>query len=166
MEWLNALLGSQVNPGTILLTHHQPFSAWEVVDSKLAGEVAQALGQRRLEAWLWGHEHRAAVYRPGIHYGAYHDLAEYTAIIGHGGVPNLESGPEVTPPEEAVDKGYLRWQNTDFYQVAQDTWSYGGYAVIDVDGDSAEIQFYTEVGQPRTDERGVPVPPDELARIS
>jgi hypothetical protein len=153
IEWVRELLAPQQRPGTILLSHHQPFSAWEAVQSALAGQVAQAVGQRRIEAWLWGHEHRAAVYAPGIDYEAYHDLAEYTAIIGHGGVPNLESGPAVTPPDKAVDKRCLRWQNTDYYSVADDTWSYGGYAVIDIHETTAAIQYYTELGEPRTDER-------------
>ena len=166
IEWLHELLAPQQRPGTILLSHHQPFSAWEAVQSALAGQVAQAVGQRRIEAWLWGHEHRAAVYAPGIDYEAYHDLAEYTAIIGHGGVPNLESGPAVTPPDKAVDKRFLRWQNTDYYSVANDTWSYGGYAVIDVHETRATIQYYTELGQPRTDEHSAPVPPDTLKRLS
>ena len=96
----------------------------------------------------------------------YHDLAEFTAIIGHGGVPNLESGPAVTPPDKAVDKRFLRWQNTDYYSVADDTWSYGGYAVIDIHGTTTTIQYYTELGQPRTDEHGAPVQPDTLKRLS
>jgi hypothetical protein len=28
------------------------------------------------------------------------------------------------------------------------------------------IQYYTELGQPRTDEHGAPVPPDMLKRLS
>jgi hypothetical protein len=97
---------------------------------------------------------------------AYTDLAEYTAIVGHGGVPNLEAGPGVTPPGRAVDPKFLKWQNSDFYKVAEDTWSYGGYAMIEIEGDAATVQFYTEVGKPRTDEHGVTVAPDELKRLS
>lgn len=164
VDWVGKLVNED-GPGTILLTHHQPFSAWEVVGSALAGQVAQAVGDRRIEAWLWGHEHRAAVYEPGINYRAYHDLAQYTAVIGHGGVPNLVSGPEVTRPQDAVDQSYLRWENTDYYTVAADTWSYGGFAVIDIDGPTATMQFYTEIGDPRTDEHGVPVAADPIARV-
>ena len=47
------------------------------------------------------------------------------------------SGPAVVPPQEAVDQRYLRWQNTDNYTVAGDTWSYGGYAVVDIAGEEA-----------------------------
>jgi 3',5'-cyclic AMP phosphodiesterase CpdA len=166
VDWLRDRLAPTDRPGTILLSHHQPFSAWEVVSSALAGRVAEAVGERRIEAWLWGHEHRCAVYEPGIRWRAYQDHAEYTAIVGHGGVPNLVSGPAVTPPAEAVDQRYLRWQNTDNYTVAQDTWSYGGFAVIDIEGASATVQYFTEVGEPRTDEHGAGVEPDPLSRVS
>jgi hypothetical protein len=165
VEWLSDLIDDRPRPGTILLTHHQPFSAWEVVTSELAGLVGQALGSTRIEGWIWGHEHRAAVYEPGIDYRDYHDFAQYTAIAGHGGVPNLVSGPAVVPPQDAVDQRYLRWQNTDNYTVAGDTWSYGGYAVVDIDGEEATIQFFTETGQPRTGPTGSPVPPDRLTRL-
>ena len=165
VQWLSGLVAAEQRPGTILLTHHQPFSAWEVVTSKLASLVGQALGGKQIEAWIWGHEHRAAVYEPGVDCSDYHDFAQYTAIAGHGGVPNLVSGPAVVPPEKAVDQKYLRWQNSDCYTVADDTWSYGGYAVVDIDRDAATIQFYTETGQPRTDGAGATVAPDQLTRL-
>jgi hypothetical protein len=166
VDWLRHLLAPADRPGTILLSHHQPFSAWEVVTSALAGRVAEAVGERRIEAWLWGHEHRCAVYEPGIRWGAYQDNAEYTAIVGHGGVPNLVSGPAVIPPTQAVDQRYLRWQNTDYYTVADDTWSYGGFAVIEIEEAAATIQYFTEVGVPRTDQHGATVVPDQLRRVS
>jgi hypothetical protein len=165
IEWLSGLVATGQRPSTILLTHHQPFSAWEVVTSDLAKLVGQALGGQRIEAWIWGHEHRAAVYEPGLDYRDYHDFAQYTAIAGHGGVPNLVSGPAVVPPVEAVDQTYLRWQNSDYFKVADDTWSYGGYAVVDIDLDIATIQFFTETGQPRTGASGAPVAADRLTRL-
>jgi hypothetical protein len=165
IEWLSGLVATEQRPSTILLTHHQPFSAWEVVTSDLAKLVGQALGGQRIEAWIWGHEHRAAVYEPGLDYRDYHDFAQYTAIAGHGGVPNLVSGPAVVPPAEAVDQTYLRWQNSDYFKVADDTWSYGGYAVVDIDLDLATIQFFTETGQPRASANGAPVAADRLTRL-
>ena len=71
----------------------------------------------------------------------------------------------MVPPANAVDQRYLRWQNSDCYTVADDTWSYGGYAVVDIDRDAATIQFYTETGQPRTDGAGATVAPDQLTRL-
>jgi hypothetical protein len=164
VPWLEQLLAAANRPATILLTHHQPFSAWEAIHTPLAGTVCGAIGDHRVEAWFWGHEHRCAVYDPGIDYGEYHDHAAYTAIVGHGGVPNLVAGPEVHPLD-AVDAKCLRWQNTDTYTVAEDTWSYGGFAVIDIRGDAATIQYYTELGQPRAAQNGEQIPPEALPRL-
>jgi hypothetical protein len=164
VPWLEQLLDVGNRPATILLTHHQPFSAWEAIHTPLAGTVCGAIGDRRVEAWFWGHEHRCAVYDPGIDYGEYHDHAAYTAIVGHGGVPNLLAGPEVHPLD-AVDANCLRWQNTDSYTVAEDTWTYGGFAVIDFRADAATIQYYTELGQPRAGENGEAIDPDTLPRL-
>jgi hypothetical protein len=164
VPWLEQLLAAGNRPATILLTHHQPFSAWEAIHTPLAGTVCGAIGQRRVEAWFWGHEHRCAVYKPGIDYGAFHDHAAYTAIVGHGGVPNLVSGPDVHPLD-AVGAESVLWQNTDTYTVAEDTWSYGGFAVIDIHGDAATIQYYTELGQPRAAENGETIPPEALPRL-
>ena len=166
IEWFSRLLADEPRSGTILLTHHQPFSAWEAVTSDLAQLVGQALDGRRIEGWIWGHEHRGAVYEAGVSWRDYHDFAQYTAIAGHGGVPNLVSGPAVEPPAQAVDQRYLRWQNTDTYTVGDDTWSYGGYAVVDIVGDAATIQFFTELGQPRTGPDGSAVAPDPLVRLA
>jgi hypothetical protein len=166
LPWLEGLLAPAERPGTILLTHHQPFSAWEAVRSPLAATVCGAIGERQVGAWFWGHEHRCAVYKPGIDYGEYHDHAAYTAIVGHGGVPNLVSGPDVRPLD-ALDAGGVQWQNTDTdtYTVGEDTWSYGGFAVIDFAADDATIQYYNELGHPRTDTHGGGLPPDRLPRL-
>jgi len=165
VDWLEKLLAPADRPGTILLTHHQAFSAWESVNTKMVQQVTGAIGDRQVEGWLWGHEHRAAVYKPGVKYGTYDNHAAYTAIVGHGGVPNLVSGPEAPPPPNVVDQTSIEWQNTDNYTVAKDTWSYGGYAVIDFDGDAASIQFFTEVGKPRTNPDGTVRQPDSIARL-
>jgi predicted phosphodiesterase len=58
-DWLKA----QLTPGpkTILLSHHQLFSAYENTDSsKLRKKVQPMLG--KVFGWVWGHEHLAVVY--------------------------------------------------------------------------------------------------------
>jgi hypothetical protein len=163
LPWLSALLEPADRPATILLTHHQPFSAWEAIGSPLAASVCGAVGERQVAGWLWGHEHRCAVYAPEIEYRAYHDAAAYTAIVGHGGVPNLLSGPEV-PVLDALDASGVRWQNTESYTVGEDTWSYGGYAVIEIRGEQATIQYYDELGRARRAQNGDTIEPDVLPR--
>jgi hypothetical protein len=140
-EWLSGrVAGASGTRGTILMTHHQPFSAYTTVNTPLAGTVGTALGDHRVEAWLWGHEHRCAVYDPDIVASDYKIAAGYTAIVGHGGVPLLMPAPEHV--ERAV-----RWQLADYYRVQDDRWGLGGFAVLSFDGPRVEVQYYDEYGK-------------------
>jgi hypothetical protein len=142
-DWLSGrVAGAAGTRGTILMTHHQPFSAFEDVNVRLAETVARALGDHRVEAWLWGHEHRCAVYDADIVARDYRDAAGYTAVIGHGGVPQLL--PAQTPDD--VERA-LSWQLADYYQVQDDRWGLGGFAVLSFDGPRVEVQYYDEYGK-------------------
>ncbi len=142
-EWLSQRVTAAAGTrGTILMTHHQPFSAFEDIGTPLAGTVARALGDHRVEAWLWGHEHRCAVYDPDIVYSQYKDAAGYTAIVGHGGVPQLMDGQVPDDVTRAVN-----WRLADYYQVEDDRWGLGGFAVLTFDGPRLEIQYYDEYGK-------------------
>jgi hypothetical protein len=144
--------------GTVLLSHHQPFSPYEDVESALPGTVSTALGGRPVEAWLWGHEHRCAVYEPDIVWKRYDQNARYTAVVGHGGVPNLLSGAPA-PQHQAV-----AWEFADSYQIGDDRWGLGGFAVLTFAGPTLEIQYYDEYGTARRS--GAPVNyPGEAAGI-
>jgi hypothetical protein len=142
-EWLADRVRNAAS-GTILLTHHQPFSPYEQVTTPLAATVATALG-RNVDAWLWGHEHRCAVYEPEIVSGRYHANADYTAVVGHGGVPNLLSAPSAP----GVDHDAIKWELADYYQVGDDRWGLGGFAVLTFTGPKLEIQYYDEYGKER-----------------
>jgi hypothetical protein len=73
---------------TILLSHHQLFSAFGAIgpdgngdrsmNTKLQAQLGDVLGE--LEAWFWGHEHNLEIYAPyaGLKRGR---------CIGHGAVP-------------------------------------------------------------------------------
>lgn len=153
-DWLSQRVAGAGTRGTILMTHHQPFSAFEGVDTPLAETVARALGEHRVEAWLWGHEHRCAVYDPDIVAADYKDAAGYTAIIGHGGVPQ----PMPVQAPESVSRA-LRWQLADYYQVQDDRWGLGGFAVLSFDGPRVEVQYYDEYGKAARDGPPLAYPP-------
>jgi hypothetical protein len=93
---------------------------------------------------MWGHEHRCAVYKPGIdaQTDKYVSNADYTAIVGHGGVPQL-----LSTSTEAVDRDALAWEFTDYFEVGNDRWGLGGYAVLSFSGPTVEIQYYDEYGK-------------------
>ena len=143
-EWLADQIANAGDRQTILLTHHQPYSAYEAVDGTLANTVVGVLGDTRVRAWIWGHEHRCAVYKPRVdaRTDKYASNADYTAIIGHGGVPQLLS----TLPG-AIDRDALAWEFTDYFEAGDDHWGLGGYAVLMLSGPKVEIQYYDEYGK-------------------
>jgi hypothetical protein len=139
---------------TILLSHHQAFTAFgdTNVSGKLAADVSSALNGRRVAAWFWGHEHRGTVYATDIVAQNFDKVARYTATVGHGGVPQLVStdGRPATTVNEtllAADRG--GWQFDGVYTVDEDTWSFGGYAVLSLNRQRAEVTFFDEMGQLR-----------------
>ena len=91
-------------PGkTILLSHHQLFSAFSrigpanadgslnAVNPRLAGSFGRfaKAANGRIAAWFWGHEHNLCVYEP------YGDLAK-GRCIGHGAIPVFTSDTPYT----------------------------------------------------------------------
>jgi hypothetical protein len=94
-KWLAARIAEF--PGkTILLSHHQLFSAFAQIGSPtedgflvpynpslaMSFQRFQAAGPGRIAAWFWGHEHTLTLYGP------YRGL-DKGRCIGHGGVPVL-----------------------------------------------------------------------------
>jgi hypothetical protein len=146
--WLTEQVSRPNAPGTVLLTHHQAFSAYEEVTAPLAATVAHALGGRQLDAWLWGHEHRCAVYHADARQddNAYQANAKYAAVVGHGGVPNL-----LADQQAGVNQDLIDWALLDGYQVGDDRWGLGGFAVLTFDGPRLQIQYYDEYGLERRD---------------
>jgi len=62
-EWLAAQL-QEDNRKTILLSHHQLFSAYESTDAgKLQSKVQPFLNAGQIYGWIWGHEHLAVAYK-------------------------------------------------------------------------------------------------------
>ena len=69
----------------IVLSHHQPLSSFEHAYDKPARQLAD-LGflQEQDFIWLFGHEHRLAIYRKQRIAGS---LTFHARCIGHGGMP-------------------------------------------------------------------------------
>jgi hypothetical protein len=67
------------NKKCLMLTHHQPFSAYEPVAENLERRLRpiSALGQ--IDAGFWGHEHLCAVYDK-------HDNVRYPVLLEYWGI--------------------------------------------------------------------------------
>jgi Calcineurin-like phosphoesterase len=120
---------------TMLLSHHQLFSAFDPKPNPLGGRLAPTFGERRVDAWFWGHEHRCVVYDET-------DTVRFASCIGHGGVPVLLSDPgEPLPPGVR----YL-------YQLPAEVqggnrWGPFGFVVLDFDGPSVLARYINHRGE-------------------
>jgi hypothetical protein len=120
---------------TMLLTHHQPFSSFEQVQAPMLAKLQPAFEMRAIDAWLWGHEHRAIVYeRKDASY------LDFGACIGHGGVPVLMQGVEVEAHPKVV------WASKEFEDREGDPWALHGFAILDFNDAALHIRFVDQHG--------------------
>jgi hypothetical protein len=68
--------------GIVLLSHHQYYSAFDLWYVKPAEQLAAFI--KRPVIWLWGHEHRLAVYEA---FQTGKGITAFGRCIGHGGMP-------------------------------------------------------------------------------
>jgi len=95
IQWLKEVvrLPDPSKKATVLLSHHQYFTAFpnEQNYSKPARQLAPFFpGQEVL--WLWGHEHRLALYE---RFSTSDGLTFFGRCIGHGGMPVELAEPDV-----------------------------------------------------------------------
>ena len=128
LEWVRRRQREQPEKNLLLLTHHQPFSAFgDGYESLLP-----LLAQNRVRAWFWGHEHRFALYKPRP------DLP-YGRLIGHSGVPVwARSWPHVADTVEYVSDRSFRSGLEEFALF--------GFAVLDFAGEQIEVRYIDEHG--------------------
>jgi 3',5'-cyclic AMP phosphodiesterase CpdA len=120
---------------TMLLTHHQPFSAFEEVDPPFLKKLAPAFAVRGIDAWLWGHEHMCCVYDSNLR-----DYLGFGSCIGHGGVPVLLW--------EGKTPAGVRWRFTESeVHEGADRWQRFGFAVLDFKDERIEIQYRDQDGR-------------------
>ena len=89
IKWLQTVIDPVKNKKpTILLSHHQWFSSFGDGDYDTpASQMLQFLKKQEI-VWIWGHEHRLAIY---YKYKDPDGLTAYARCIGHGGMP-VETG--------------------------------------------------------------------------
>jgi hypothetical protein len=129
--WVAANFNQKPAKRTMLLSHHQPFSAWEKRSPLMEKALQPVFSKRKVDAWFWGHEHRCAVYRDAAY-------VKFASLIGHGGVPVVsgKTGDRRKAPFTYEYRGEL----ISGYQ-------YLGFAVADLDGRSGVVNYYNERGE-------------------
>jgi hypothetical protein len=123
---------------TMLLTHHQLFSAYEDgpdVGHVMRQKLADVLEGGRIDAAIWGHEHRCVLHRA-------HGGVKYGRLVGHGGVPvYMTHGDGDDYPSPAFH------EDRRFIQSGLERWAYMGFAVLDIDGAGLQARYLDEDGR-------------------
>ncbi len=138
-SWAAGIAGASARR-LMLLSHHQLFSAYEGGGPKLEAKLRPLLAAGRVDAWFWGHEHRAITYRP-------HGGVRYARCIGHGGVP-VYMPRTATDPVKAPGAHEFR----DAFTRGLERWALFGFAVVDLDGPSAHVRYVDENGRVQREE--------------
>ncbi len=142
MSWLRGVvkLAEETKRGIVILTHHQYHSSFEDEFMLPAEQLGELLGTTRPIVWIWGHEHRMAVY------GKYQKgtgVLAYGRCIGHGGMPiDLNIQPKPDPSENFV--AYDDRQNLDLMSRAKlpkRPLGFNGFCTMLLDGDEMEIEY-------------------------
>jgi predicted phosphodiesterase len=131
VAWLNDKMAASGERRTVLLSHHQLFTANESiggqsVNTRLQGQIGPILP--KVDVWFWGHEHNQVIYRKwqGV-------LAR---CIGHGAYPvghnEIPPAPRFQVPMENV----VLAKGASFYSH--------GYAIMDLDGPAARVAYYQD----------------------
>ncbi len=121
--WVYDRLSKAKDKTGILLSHHQPFSAFEKGGEELLKKLRNPLDEKLIRAWFWGHEHRCTWYKE-------RENIMYPRCIGHGGIPfYVKSG------ELPTDKGVIYEYREGFDDLIE-AWNYFGFVVLDFEGDA------------------------------
>lgn len=132
LQWIQ----NQVNPkadkrGLILLTHHQYCSAFDQEYPKAAQQLSKLVDRPVL--WLWGHEHRMAVYGK---YAGDGGIQAYGRCIGHGGMP-VGINPEIKRP----DRPLVAYDNRQYPSPENITVGYNGFANLTFKANQLLIEY-------------------------
>ncbi len=123
---------------TILLSHHQWFSAFDDRDYPKIGEQLQPYLDR-IALWFWGHEHRLAGYTAYSPKGT----KVRARCIGHGGMP-IELGWRQKHPAAVV------FSDQRFACTSADGTRLGfcGFALLDFRAERLTVTYIDEKGKP------------------
>jgi hypothetical protein len=129
---------------TILLSHHQLFSAFSQIgqpdkDGKLnpcnphlLASYGRFQSAGRIASWFWGHEHNLCIYKPyaGLQFGR---------CIGHGAIPVFDSDTPYDALNGLVDPPQLI--NDTKLLVDGDVYAHG-YVMINFNGPVATVDYF------------------------
>jgi hypothetical protein len=132
VQWLKDKIDTAGERKTVLLSHHQLFTAFEsigdgFVNDRLNAQVGPVLP--KVTAWFWGHEHNQVIYKP------------YQGVlgrcIGHGAYPVGITEIAAQPAHAEVPIQNVRLsKGASFYSH--------GYVIMDLNGPEAQVSYYQD----------------------
>jgi 3',5'-cyclic AMP phosphodiesterase CpdA len=130
VEWLKDKIANAGGRKTVLLSHHQLFSASDKingssVNEQLNAQVKDVLPQ--VTAWLWGHEHNLVVYRK------FQNVLG--RCVGHGAFPVAVDQTEELSPDVPIEDVHLDKDQTGGLFLH-------GYALLKLDGKNATATYF------------------------
>jgi hypothetical protein len=133
-SWIDDELSNE-SRRVLLLSHHQPFSAYEQATKHLVERIAPILQKHPIKGWFWGHEHRCMLY-------ASHMNVDFGRCIGHGGVPvYMWHGFHDGYPEPG------EYEYREYMLRGLERWALFGFAVLDFDGPLLTVTYINENGK-------------------
>jgi hypothetical protein len=127
--WVRQRIDGAPTKKTVLMSHHQLFSAWESGSEELERKLGPVLPQ--VTAWFWAHEHRCAIYDQN------HPV-KHARLVGHGGIP-VYAEKKDTP----VGVAHEFREN---FRSGLETFARFGFCILDFDGDAISAQYMSEQG--------------------
>lgn len=131
--WLKDRIAQSSGRKTVLLSHHQLFSAYEEIAGQrlnrtLFAQVRDVLPQ--VTAWFWGHEHNLVVYKRFEEGGNI-----LSRCIGHGAFPvDVDEPAQGTPAVPVEDVKLAVDRRGGLFQH--------GYVMLELRGSRAEVTYY------------------------
>jgi len=149
IDWLKKEVRLADNKkGLVILTHHQYCSAFEAQFVKAAETLQSIIGSEREVIWLWGHEHRFAVYGK---YQSEKGVKAFGRCIGHGGMPSevgkIKGGNECyKDPDLGKAKNYhlVFFDRRKKTVIANTIVGHNGFAVLNFDANKLSIEYKDE----------------------
>jgi hypothetical protein len=122
---------------TVIMTHHQLFSVREDgpdIGKVLRHKLGDVLSEGKIDVALWGHEHRFMTYEPYMG-------VKFPRLIGHGGVPAWADKAKSPLPFPGQFQSIKSQGGGLFERFAN-----MGFAVLDFDGPTSDVSYYSEDG--------------------
>ena len=146
LDWLQNVVDPINKPKpTVLLSHHQWFSGFGDGNYPKPAQQLAAFFKNQQVIWLWGHEHRLAIFYP-YQSSRDHSLSCFARCIGHGGMP-LEIASSAYPNEDDPQRVEY-WDSPDVhperFRKLPDGTVVGtnGYALMTIQGSTLSLEYF------------------------